>query len=100
MWPSGYAWTDHYIILLGIIVGLSDMVTMLFNIALIPMQGYLYENTVIESIFYTTVLFSGLLCLHIYLMTWYASRKGGRKMRTVEEMEKKDLTLDIEITSL
>ena len=100
MWPTGFAYADYYIVLLGVIVGVTDMVAMLFNIGLISLQGYLYENTVIESIFYTTVLFGGLLCLHIYVMTLYASRKGGRKARVIQQTEKNDLTLSVESTKL
>ena len=96
MWPSGFAWTDYYIILLGVVVGLLDMVAMTFNVFLISLQGYLYDNTVIESIFYTTVLFGALLCVNTYAMTYYASRKGGRKARAAKGMVKNDLVLSVD----
>ena len=93
MWPTGFAYIDYYIPLLGVIVGITDVGAMLFNIGYVYLQGYLYENTVIESIFYTTVLFGALLCLHIYVTTFYASRKGSRKARAIEQNEKSDLTV-------
>ena len=81
LWPLGYAWADHYIILFGVIVGLSNMAVMLCNIGQDPLQGWLYDHTVIESIFYTTVVYALLQCLLAYAMTYYASRRGSRKQR-------------------
>ena len=100
-WPTGYAWADYYIVLLGVIVGLADMVTQLFNVLFVSLQGWLYDNTVPESIFYTTVGFSFLLCLFFYFMQFYASRKGPRKLRLVAESSEEKLTKDeIEVSRL
>ena len=94
LWPQGFAWTDYYIILLGVVVGVMDMVAMAFNVFLISLQGYLYDNTVIESIFYTTVLFGGFQLVNTYIMSIYASRKGGRKQRQTQNVEQ-DLKLNV-----
>ena len=100
-WPTGYAWADYYIVLLGVIVGLADMVTQLFNVLFVSLQGWLYDNTVPESIFYTTILFSGLLCLFFYVMQFFASRKGPRKLRLVGDVTEVKLTKDeIEVSRL
>ena len=83
-WPTGYAWTDYYIMLLGVVVGLLEIALQLFNMAFGPLQGYLYDNTVIESVFYTTVGYGCLQCVLSYVMTYYANRKGSRKAREVK----------------
>ena len=81
LWPLGFAWADHYITLFGVIVGLQGMVVMLCNMGQSPLQGWLYDHTVIESIFYTTVGYAAVLCVLTCVMTYYASRRGSRKHR-------------------
>ena len=85
MYPLIYSWGDHYIILLGVAVGLMDMISRIFDIGLESLQGYLYDTTTIESIFYTSVGFGFVQCVVACIMTYYASRKGGRKQRQLTE---------------
>ena len=88
LYPIIFSWADHYIILLGVAVGLTDMIGKIFDIGLVALQGCLYDKTVIESVFYTSVAFGSVQCLVVYVMTYFASRKGGRKQRQKEREEK------------
>ena len=78
LWPSGYAWVDNFIILYGVLVGFIDVMVGLTNFALVSLQGYLYTNTVIESIFYTTVGYGLVLCILVHLMNYVGNRHGNR----------------------
>lgn len=93
LWPSGYAWTDLYIILLTTVVGVIKVVTNSVDVFQITLQGYLYENWTINSIFYTTFIYSCLLCLLTYAMyytTWGRPSRHSSIKEVVVNLEKKD----------
>ena len=96
IWPTGFTWTDHYIVLFGVVVGWLNCSAALLNMALIPMQGYLYDHVGIESIFHTTVFFGFLLCVALWIMTYAASKKGGRKARALKVYQNETVALNSE----
>ena len=58
-WPASYAWPDSYIILLSALLGVTRMSRSISDVFMNALQGYLYSNTVTESIFYTTFAYGG-----------------------------------------
>ena len=78
IWPSGYAFTDRYISLYAVVVGLIDLVGKTADISFTWILGYLYEYTVKESLFYNTAVASLVLCAHLVLVTVVAVRHGNR----------------------
>ena len=79
-WATNYVWVDHYIILLSTILAFVRVVRNGMDIFMIRLQGYLYTNVSITTIFYTTVGYTGLMCLLVYVI-YYVIR--GRPFRYV-----------------
>ena len=77
---AGYAWTDNFMVLFGILVGLNDVVNGLVNIPVTSLQGYLYENVGVETIFHTTVGYGSCLCILVHIMNLIGNRHGERKI--------------------
>ena len=72
-WASSYAWPNYYIIMLSTLLGVAKLSRNIADIFMNALQGYLYTNTVIESIFYTTLAYALVMCLLVYvtyLATW------------------------------
>ena len=70
---SGYTWAGLHIILYAFILSAISVITGILNIPVSALQGWLYTYTVIESIFYTTILWAGINCILSYIMirvTW------------------------------
>ena len=65
LWPAGYAWTDKFIVLFGVLFGLNDIVKGIANFFVIFMQGYLCENVGIETIFVV------LLAMELACKFWF-----------------------------
>ena len=79
LWPAGYAWTDNFMLLFGVLVGLNDLVNGITNFFVISVQGYLYENVGIETIFYTTVGYGACLCILVHIMNFIGNKHGHQK---------------------
>ena len=67
---SGYTWSGLHIILYAFILSMISLLLGVFNIPMNALQGWLYTNTVIESIFYTTIFWGGLNCFALYVMIY------------------------------
>ena len=89
LWPAGFAWTDNFIVLFGVLVGLNDVVNGITNFFVTSMQGYLYENVGIETIFYTTVVYGACLCVLVHIMNFIGNKNGDRKNISVDILETK-----------
>ena len=92
IWPSAYTWTDQYIALYAVVVGLIDMATNLTGAVFSWLLGYLYTYTVPDSIFYNTVAAAILLCILVWIMNYIAQKHGSRFSSQAK------LTTDINIT--
>ena len=77
-WPTSYAWPDFYIVLLSVLLGGTRITKNIADIFMNALQGYLYSNTVIESIFYTTFAYGASLCILVYIVYYYTWNKPGR----------------------
>ena len=77
-WATSYAWPDFYIILLSALLGVTRISRNITDIFMNAFQGYLYSNTVIETIFYTTFAYGALLCILVYIVYYYTWNKPGR----------------------
>lgn len=96
--PCGYVWANYYILLLAFAIGVTNIATTLADSVMNILIGYLYTNTVIESIFYLSVLFGGLVVLDVYVMySLTRNRQGRLKERTTRlvDSEKTDITLEV-----
>ena len=78
IWPNAYAFTDKYISLYAVVVGLIGIANKLADILFTWLLGYLYEYTVRESLFYNSAVASVVLFLHIVGVTIFATRHGNR----------------------
>ena len=67
---SGYTWSGLHIVLYAFILSMVSLALGVLNIPMNALQGWLYTNTVIESIFYTTIFWGVLNCLAVYVMLY------------------------------
>jgi FHS family Na+ dependent glucose MFS transporter 1 len=101
IWPAAYTWTDQYICLYAIVVGLSDMSAKLADTIFSLSLGYLYENTLPESLFYNTVAAGICHCILIIVMNVVGEKHGRRfKKSSVESIteSKECIANDDEVT--
>ena len=89
LWPAGFAWTENFMVLFGVLVGLNDLVNGITNFFVISIQGYLYENVSIETIFYTTVGYGACLCILVHIMNFIGNKHGNRKNIFKDNLETK-----------
>ena len=75
---SMYAWPDYYITLLSTILAVAHIIRSVLDVFMTAFQGYLYTNTVIESIFYTTFGYGSFMCVLIYVVYYVTWNKPGR----------------------
>lgn len=78
VWPCGYSWTDQYILLFAIIVGIGDLAGKMVDAFVSWVCGTVYTDMGIDSIFYVAAIFGAFLCVHLVIMSIYAIRHGTR----------------------
>lgn len=97
IWPSGYTWTDQYIILLAIIVGVADVAASLMDVLVGWLCGYLYTYQSMDSIFYLSLIIAIIFFLHVIIMNVYARPHGSRF--NIYDHEDKDSGHDLGIVN-
>lgn len=70
--PTMYAWSSHYILIYGVLIGLGELVSSLVVILYVPVMEYMYENVAIVSVFVSTAVFATVLFLLTWPMHWFA----------------------------
>lgn len=78
VWPCGYAWTDRYIILFSIVVGLVDLVAKFAEAIFSYILAYMYNYTYKETIFYVSATAGVLQSVLLIFMSIYARKHGSR----------------------
>ena len=84
IWASGYQWGNEYIIMVAFIFAMTRMVSKLCDVGQNALQGYLYSNVDIDSLFCSSVIYSILHCLLLYCMLCMGRAYGTRYNRNKE----------------
>ena len=79
--PTIIAWSGHYMLVYGLIVGLTELVSGLVIILYVPLQEYLYTSVAVESIFGTTLGFACVLFVCTWLMHWFTTNNDSYSTR-------------------
>lgn len=72
-----YGWAGRHIILYAFIISMIGITLSISNIFMGSLQGWLYTNTVIESIFYTAILFQVVNCFVVYVMIYVTHNRDS-----------------------
>ena len=78
IWGGSYAWADDYIIMLTAVIAGLNMSHHLGLILQLALYGYLYDETVMESVFYMCCIYAILGCAAWYALYFVGVRNGKR----------------------
>ena len=93
IWPSVMTWTDKYVVLFAIVVGLSDLASKAADAIFGWVLGYMYTYISVNSIFYVSVLFGSLLCIEHVTMYIVAGKHGERYKNDAIELKAVTMTV-------
>lgn len=78
IYPLGYNWASHFIILYAVVVGIADTGSFMVDALIGWIEGYMYTYVGMDSIFHLSVLFALLFCLYVVFINIVAHRHGTR----------------------
>ena len=94
IWGAAYVWVNDYITLLAIVIAALNFATNFAGIFQISLYGYLYTETVIDSIFYVCSIYAAIVCFAWYAMYYLARKNGTRADRLTKANDIKTITVN------
>lgn len=94
VWPAGYGWTNTYIVLYAVVLGIMLTFLRLVESVVTWLYGYTYEAYGKDSIFKLSCIFAAMFCIHVVIMNVYAIPHGTRFKKKLEK-EGNDIMIDV-----
>ena len=97
-WGAAYAFIDKYIVLYAFVVALTAVGAGLSGFAFQALNGYLYEHTVMESMYYLamalTLVWTALIVIMQVVARQLGNRHQGKNARGEEEEEEEEKVVE------
>ena len=95
--PTLYAWSSHYVLLYGVVVGVAEMCAQLATVVFMPMMDQLYNDVTIRTVFTSAIVFAVVLFILTWFMIWfgkanYSYDKNMKKIFASFHLESIDIT--------
>ena len=86
IWGAIYVWVNDYLTLLAIVIAALNFSTNFAGVFQVSLYGYLYTETVYDSVFYVCSIYAAIVCFVWYAM-YYAARKNGTRRDRLTKAE-------------